>query len=231
MSHSVMEERGCDNPLALESVRSVENTRVTEHYFSAEPSSPGRARDISFTAGGQDFTLGTAGGVHSASRLDPGTSVLLRKAELPAADTPGPMLDLGCGYGPIAVVLATRAPLAQVWAVDVNSRARELTEANAARLGLADRVRVAEPDAVPDGLLFQQIWSNPPIHPGKTELHQLLLRWLPTLAPGGVAWLVVGKYLGSDSLQSWLVGQGWSVTRHASANGFRVLKVGRPEDL
>jgi 16S rRNA (guanine1207-N2)-methyltransferase len=226
-----MDKKERDNPPAAESVRSGENTRVTEHYFSEEPGASGRARDISFTVAGQEFTLGTAGGVFSAGRLDPGTSVLLRKADLPTADTPGPLLDLGCGYGPIAAVLATRAPLAEVWAVDVNSRARELTAANADRLAVADRVRVAAPDAVPDDLSFHQIWSNPPIHPGKAELHQLLLRWLPTLAPGGVAWLVVGKYLGSDSLQAWLIEQGWAVSRHASANGFRVLKVTRPEGV
>ena len=57
--------------------------------------------------------------------------MLLRKAELPGPQTEGVLLDLGCGYGPIAMVLATTAPKAQVWAVDVNSRARELTAPNA----------------------------------------------------------------------------------------------------
>jgi 16S rRNA (guanine1207-N2)-methyltransferase len=196
-----------------------------EHYFTAEPVAAAARRTVEFTAAGRDFALGAAGGVFSADRLDPGTAVLLRKAALPGPDEPGPLLDLGCGYGPIACVLATVAPRAQVYAVDVNARARELAAANAAAVGAADRVRVSAPDEVPDGVRFAQLWSNPPIRVGKAELHALLDRWLPRLAPGGVGWLVVGRHLGGDSLHRWLVDQGWRVERHASQKGFRVLRV------
>lgn len=199
-----------------------------DHYFSAEPSSAGQSYDIAFTAGGVTYTLAAARGVFSASRLDPGTAVLLRKAPLPAADEPGPLLDLGCGYGPIATVLADRAPAATVYAVDVNARARALAARNAAASGQAARVRVSAPDEVPDGVLFRQIWSNPPIRVGKAELHDLLRRWLPRLRADGEAWLVVARHLGADSLQEWLDGQGWRVDRHASQRGFRVLRVSRP---
>ncbi|TWH66593.1 16S rRNA m(2)G 1207 methyltransferase [Micromonospora olivasterospora] len=198
-----------------------------DHYFTAEPAVPARPREVEFTVAGRAYTLASAGGVFSADRLDPGTAVLLRKAELPAPEVAGPLLDLGCGFGPITCVLADRAPRAAVWAVDVNKRARELTAANAARLGAADRVRVAAPDEVPDGLTFAQLWSNPPIHVGKEGLHELLRRWLPRLAPDGVAWLVIARHLGGDSLHRWLVEQGWQVERHASQKGFRVLRVTR----
>ncbi|HEX5597401.1 MAG TPA: methyltransferase [Micromonosporaceae bacterium] len=195
------------------------------HYFTAEPGPAGNRRTIEFAVAGRDYSLITAGGVFSGDRLDPGTAVLLRKAELPTSDTAGPLLDLGCGYGPIACVLASRAPAATVYAIDVNARARELTAENAARLDAADRIRVAAPDEVPDGIEFAQIWSNPPIRIGKAELHQLLARWLPRLAPQGVAWLVVARHLGGDSLHRWLVDQGWQVERHASQKGYRVLRV------
>ncbi|MEV4414187.1 methyltransferase [Catellatospora sp. NPDC049609] len=200
-----------------------------EHYFTAEPGASARPREVVFTIGGRDYELAAAGGVFSATRLDPGTTVLLKKAELPAADSAGSLLDLGCGYGPISMVLATRSPGTQVWAVDVNARARELTAENAKRLQVADRVRVADPDGVPGDVVFTQIWSNPPIRIGKEELHALLLRWLPRLTPGGTAWLVVAKHKGADSLQQWLAEQGWPTERHASGSGFRVLKVTRPE--
>jgi 16S rRNA (guanine1207-N2)-methyltransferase len=165
--------------------------------------------------------------VFSADRLDPGTAVLLRKAPPPALDLAGELLDLGCGYGPIACVLATAAPRAVVWAVDVNGRARELAAANAAATGVADRVRVAAPDQVPAAVRFAQIWSNPPVRVGKAELHGMLGGWLPRLRPDGVAWLVVARNLGGDSLQQWLIGQGWTVIRHASQKGYRVLRVTR----
>jgi 16S rRNA G1207 methylase RsmC len=200
---------------------------TADHYFSAEPAVSDHRGRIEFTVAGRAYDLAVAAGVFSAGRLDPGTAVLLRKADLPTAATGGTLLDLGCGYGPIAAVLAVEAPAATVWAVDVNSRARELTAENAASLGIADRVRVAAPDDVPGAVTFEQIWSNPPTHVGKTELHALLERWLPRLAPGGVAWLVINRNLGGDSLHAWLVTHGWDVARTASQRGFRVLRVTR----
>jgi 16S rRNA G1207 methylase RsmC len=200
---------------------------TAEHYFSAEPSAPAQRGEIEFGVAGRDYTLVVASGVFSAGRLDPGTAVLLRKGGLPGAATTGVFLDLGCGYGPIASVLASESPQATVWAVDVNSRARELTAENAQRLGLAERLHVAAPDDVPGDLMFDQIWSNPPTHVGKAELHAVMERWLPRLAPEGVAWLVINRNLGGDSLHAWLVELGWDVSRVASQRGFRVLRVSR----
>jgi 16S rRNA (guanine1207-N2)-methyltransferase len=198
---------------------------TADHYFSAEPAAPARRAEIEFSAAGRVYRLVVASGIFSAGRLDPGTAVLLRKGDLPTAATGGVLLDLGCGYGPIAAVLATEAPDATVYAIDVNSRARELTAENAATLGLAERVRVLAPDDVPADVTFDQIWSNPPTHVGKAELHVLMDRWLARLAPAGVAWLVINRHLGGDSLHTWLVERGWVVERMASQNGFRVLRV------
>lgn len=197
-----------------------------EHYFTANPTAPARASVVTFQAGGREFRLRAAGGVFSAERLDPGTAVLLRKAPLPGPATEGTLLDLGCGYGPVACVLATLAPRATVYAVDVNSRALELTRANADQLGVD--ITACGPDEVPAELRFAQIWSNPPIRIGKPALHALLRHWLARLAPDGVAWLVVARHLGGDSLAAWLRDEGHDVVRHASQQGYRVLRVRRP---
>jgi len=86
---------------------------------------------------------------------------------------------------------------------------------------------VSSPDDVPQELLFDVIWSNPPIKAGKKELHDLLTRWLERLTPQGVAVLVVNKNLGSDSLAKWLGDLGWNVKRISSRQGYRVLLVRR----
>lgn len=198
---------------------------IGDHYFSSQPAAPLERRQVAFEVAGREYRLATAAGVFSADRLDSGTAVLLRKAPLPAPDATGPFLDLGCGYGPIATVLASAAPGATVYAVDVNARALDLVRDNAAALGLSDRVVVATPAEVPDSVTFAGIWSNPPIRIGKEELHGMLDRWLPRLAPGGTAWLVVARHLGGDSLQGWLSARGWQVGRHASQKGYRVLRV------
>jgi hypothetical protein len=92
-----------------------------EHYFTTDPTAPARASEVEFVVAGREYRLRSAGGVFSADRLDPGTAVLLRKAELPGLATTGRSSILECGYGPIACVLATTAPAATVYAVDVNA--------------------------------------------------------------------------------------------------------------
>lgn len=209
---------------------SAEQQTPAEHYFSESPDSPPQQRYVEFRTADRPLRLIASSGVFSAGRLDPGTAVLLRKAPLPTGR--GVYLDLGAGYGPIACALATRAPAATVYAVEVNARALGLVRENARLLGLGDRLVAATPDEVPDDVRFDQIWSNPPIRVGKAALHDMLRRWLPRLTPQGVAWLVVARNLGGDSLHTWLQSQGWQVDRHASQKGYRVLRVmahaGRP---
>lgn len=190
------------------------------HYFDT-PDTQGRNRRISARIWGRDYTFTTSSGVFSGSRLDLGTSVLLREVSPPER---GHILDLGCGFGPMAVALATHSPQVTVDAIDVNDRALELTRTNAAAYGVSDRVRIARPEAIPTETTYTEIWSNPPIRIGKAALHELLLTWLPRLTRDGNAFLVVGKNLGADSLQRWLVEHGFACERIASAKGFRVLQ-------
>jgi 16S rRNA (guanine1207-N2)-methyltransferase len=197
---------------------------MSEHYFSGRPQSQEVRKPVTLSVWGRTLTLQSATGVFASGRLDIGTAVLFRETEPPTR--PGRYLDLGCGYGVIACALATVVPDAEVWAVDVNERALSLTTENAAACSVAERVATALPDGVPPGLAFDEIWSNPPIRVGKDALHGLLLRWLPRLAPGGRAVLVVGRHLGADSLQRWIRDSGWRCDRLASAKGFRVLEVG-----
>jgi 16S rRNA (guanine1207-N2)-methyltransferase len=191
------------------------------HYFETPTGDRKDPRRVELTVPGRTLTLETETGVFSRARLDPGTGVLLEVAPPPAQE--GHLLDLGCGYGPIGLTMAALAPGATVWAVDVNQRARELCERNAARNRLGN-VRVRAPDEVPAGARMAAIWSNPPIRVGKLALHEMLATWLDRLAPGGEAYLVVQRHLGSDSLQRWLEERGWPTARIASRKGFRVLR-------
>ena len=198
----------------------------SDHYFSAEPASQQERRTITVSLDGEPLTLTTAGGVYSPDRLDPGTAVLLAGAPDPSPT--GHLLDIGCGWGPISIVLARRSPAAHVWGIDVNRRSLDLARLNAAAAGLTNAT-FCEPDDVPDDVRFATIWSNPPIHVGKAALHALLGRWLPRMTSDGVAHLVVQKHLGSDSLQRWLNAQDWglSCTRLSSAKAFRILEIRR----
>lgn len=198
----------------------------SDHYFSSQPSSEMVLRSLPVTLAGRDVEVQTAGGVFSPSALDIGTRVLL--GSVPPPPPGGDLLDLGCGWGPIALSLALESPRATVWAVDVNERALELTRRNAESLGLTN-VNAVRPEDVPAGLTFRTIWSNPPIRVGKNELHGMLTAWLPRLADASDAWLVVARNLGADSLQRWIEAEldDLRVQRTATSKGFRVLKVRR----
>ena len=200
---------------------------MSEQYFATEPSAPHREGKVRVLLPDLHLELQTDAGVFSPRRLDAGTRLLLDVAPPPPAT--GNVLDLGCGYGALALVLAARAPDAQVWAVDVNARALALTGANAARAGLPN-VSCALPEDPGLPPVFDLIWSNPPVRIGKKALHELLARWLGRLAPGAAAYLVVQRNLGSDSLHRWLAASGWTVERAAARSGYRVLKVMGADD-
>ncbi|MER3388485.1 MAG: methyltransferase [Microcella sp.] len=200
---------------------------AADHYFSDQPQGELVLSPLTVTLADREIEVVTAGGVFSPRALDAGTRVLLTSA--PPPPTTGHVLDLGCGWGPIALSLALRSPDATVWAVDVNERSLDLTRRNAARLGLSN-VTAVRPEQVPDDVRFSTIWSNPPIRVGKHELHGMLELWLPRLELDASAWLVVARNLGSDSLHRWLEESfaGWaSVARATADKGYRVLRVRR----
>ena len=208
-----------------------------DHYFAAVPAAADDRREISVVLDGYPLQVETARGVFSPGHVDLGTTVLLDTVGAPTA---GNVLDLGCGWGPIALTAAIRTPSARVYAVDVNERALDLVSRNAARV--SERIEIApidalRPDAVDPSLRFDALWSNPPIRIGKAALHELLTQWVPRVKAGGEVWLVVQKNLGADSLSAWLAqqrddaGVPWGdIDKVRSSKGFRVLRLTRSRD-
>ena len=194
-----------------------------EHYFSEQPTGEFKPKKIVTAIDGQRVELLTAGGTFSPDHMDTGTAILLEHAN--QAPNSGNLLDLGCGWGPIALTLAKKNPEATVWAVDVNERSLELTRMNAEKLGLTN-IRVAHVDDVPAELTFTGIWSNPPIRVGKEALHDILNKWLVRLDEECEAYLVVSKDLGADSLLKWMQAEfeAMQSERIETAKGFRIIR-------
>jgi len=190
-----------------------------EQYFDREPASPSDRQGVVLDLPDLRIALTADRGTFSFSRVDTGTEVLLRLA--PTPEIPGDLVDLGCGYGPIAIALAHRYRNRQVWAVDINRRALELARENAERAGLTN-VRVAEPEQV-GAEKIAAIYSNPPVRIGKEAMRRLLLKWLARVADGGFAVWVVKKNLGADTLADFLTEAGYPTTRVRSRQGYRVL--------
>lgn len=199
-----------------------------EQYFSASPNSLDLRRTLHVDLRGHDVSVQVSNGVFSSSKLDLGTAVLLKHAPQPPEN--GRFFDIGCGWGAISLALGFESPNAQIYAVDVNERALELTDINAKNAGLNNIHTYLVEDALKEDELkdIDLIWSNPPIRVGKDILHNILLTWLPRLKVGGAAYLVVQKNLGSDSLIPWLsenLGEDFSVEKYASSKGYRIIEV------
>jgi len=195
-----------------------------QHYFSEQPQDIGKTHQVEFELEGKSFSLTAASGTFSSTRLDPGTRVLLKQSGyFPQG---GNVLDIGCGWGPISLSIASLRPQTKVWGLEINARSIELARQNAKRLKV-DNFQAVRAEDIDSALLFDAIWSNPPIRVGKLVLHGLMETWLPRLAPGGIAMLVVQKQLGAESFQKWLTEkfQSMKVERHSIDKGYRVIRV------
>jgi|TARA_B110000467_G_scaffold139504_1_gene138939 16S rRNA (guanine1207-N2)-methyltransferase len=198
-----------------------------EHYFSSEPTTKKIETEVSFEVDGVRFDMAAASGTFSSTKLDAGTKVLLSHTAMLPKD--GNVLDLGCGWGPIGIVIAALHPASKVHAVDINQRSIEQTRANADRIGLPN-LSICLAEDLPSDLKFDAIWSNPPIRIGKVALHELLRAYIPRLGDGGRAVFVVQKNLGADSLIRWLAEEypSHSVSRIGTAKTYRIIEVANP---
>ena len=192
------------------------------HYFNRKPETPSKRQTMEVELAGSKLKVLTDRGVFSSAGVDKGTQVLLKHTELVAMS--GTVMDLGAGWGAISISLARSNPDLEVLAIEINSRAIELIEANAELLNLQN-IKTLQLSQVQNESI-DQIWSNPPIRIGKPALHELLIESFTKLKKGGEAFLVVQKHLGADSLAKWLEQeQNHRVQKIDNSKGFRVFRV------
>lgn len=194
-----------------------------EQYFAVRPSAAHRRRELRFLYRGELLIFETDTGVFGSTALDPGTALLIGVLD------PGPaesVLDLGCGWGPIGLAAARRAPQGRILLTDVNRRALRLARRNARQNGL-ERVEVREgPGYAPvGGERFDLIVTNPPYHAGRPAVLSILDGAPEHLTPRGRL-MLVGK--GSQGIQHYQhhLAETWpgGVLVRARGSGYRVLE-------
>ena len=210
---------------------------MSQQYFAEQPGRGARRPGSRARASLPDLhlELATDSGMFSPSRLDPGTRLLLETA--PAPPAAGHLLDLGCGYGPLALVLAARSPAARVWAVDVNTRALELCARNAEPRGPAERALRRAPMTRPCPAAFALIWSNPadPDRQGRAARAARGLAGSPGARRHSAYLVVQRRPRNPTRCSAGCRRAGWPADRVAARSGYRVLRVrrrgrGRPRD-
>lgn len=165
---------------------------MTTHYYSKKPSTPRRKEMISDVIRGVPVEFMVEPGVFSHRRVDPGTRLLLEKAEIPQEGT---VLDLGCGYGVIGIVIAKLNPKLKVYMVDINKRAVELAKLNAKLNNVEKQVIVLHGDLyepVKD-IKFNLIITNPPFTAGFSIVERIIVEAKQHLETHGTIQLVAKR--------------------------------------
>jgi 16S rRNA (guanine1207-N2)-methyltransferase len=174
-----------------------------DHYFSRERPEEISLQEITCHLAGLPTRVFTARGVFSADRLDRGTELLIGALDL---DPAARVLDLGCGWGPLAITAARLVPQGSVVATDVNPLAVELTTRNAEEHDLHN-LRAMQADGLGafDDEAFDVIVTNPPVRAGWRVVFPLIDDAPRVLGPGGVLYLVARTRQGADTVQRRII--------------------------
>ena len=193
------------------------------HYFINDETLSHNEKEITYKINGESFTLLTDRGVFSKSELDEGSRLLIEV--LLSQKLTGKILDLGCGYGPIGLTLASLTPSLNVICSDVNTRALSLCEKNALSLQLNNRVTCLHSDIYTEiEGQFDSIVSNPPIRAGKKVTYAIYTGAKDHLIDGGSLYIVIRRQQGAPSVMKFLEEQFGNVTVLTRKKGFYVLK-------
>ncbi|WP_265455979.1 class I SAM-dependent methyltransferase [Enterococcus sp. HY326] len=196
---------------------------MANHYFSENPETAHQFENWRFTLLGHEFQFTTDSGVFSRNTVDYGSRVLLEAfdwQELPD----GTLLDVGCGYGPIGLALS-KASGKTVEMVDINQRAVELAEKNAAtnQLNNVD-IHTSNIYETLHQTSYAAIISNPPIRAGKKVVHEILSAAEPLLKTGGTLTIVIQKKQGAPSAEKKMAEVFGNVEIVTKDKGYYILK-------
>lgn len=175
------------------------------HYYTNDPDLAHDEHSFSFELGGHSLRFTSDNGVFSKHTIDFGSRVLIATALAQPELTAGPILDLGCGYGPIGISIAKALPERQVTMSDVNERAMALAQRNAEENGVAEQINIIESSVYEqiDGK-FGVILTNPPVRAGKSIVTAMLSGAREHLLPGGEIFVVLQKKQGAPSAKKLL---------------------------
>ncbi|MCM3570057.1 class I SAM-dependent methyltransferase [Neobacillus mesonae] len=171
---------------------------MTEHYYSRTQNVESNPQYWDFSLRNHRLRFKTDNGVFSKREVDFGSRLLIESFISPTIE--GPILDVGCGYGPIGLSIAKDEQDRMIHMVDVNERAIQLAKENAG-LNKIQNVEIYESDRLSsvNEMNFAAILTNPPIRAGKKTVHDIFEQSALHLVPNGELWIVIQKKQGAPS--------------------------------
>ncbi|MBR1796468.1 MAG: class I SAM-dependent methyltransferase [Clostridiales bacterium] len=199
-------------------------------YFEAVPETPSDRKVIDYRINGMNFRFTTDTAVFSKSSVDKGTELLLEAViddiKSRGAGRDESLLDLGCGWGVVGIVLKSVFTLFEVTSVDINSRAVALTRENA-RLNLnsPDKIYVSDVlTSVPEEKLFDTVVTNPPVRAGKKTVFAFYEQSYEHLKENGAIYVVLQRKQGADSTKRKLQELFGNCETISIKGGYHVMK-------
>jgi len=166
------------------------------HYFENDEKLLSSKFSFNYEFSGEPFQFMSDRGVFSKDYLDYGSYLLLKEVyQLPLGSS---LLDLGCGYGPIGIILKRMQPQLDLVQVDVNERAISLAQENAYLNKIESEILICH-DICELNRSFTTICLNPPIHAGKKLIFELYEKARLCLEEGGSFYVVIKKKHGASS--------------------------------
>lgn len=193
-----------------------------QQYFASQPQAQSDARPFTLTWQGREYRFLTDAGVFSKGELDFGTKVLLGALPDPGD---GQLLDLGCGWGAVGVLMGALYPAAHITMTDINQRAVALARENARANGVSATVVAGDGLEQAPGP-WDVIALNPPIRAGKQVVYRLFAQCAAALTPGGALYVVIRRQQGADSAKQYLRTLFDQVDTVARKGGFHVFRCG-----
>ncbi|MBF0707179.1 class I SAM-dependent methyltransferase [Alkalihalobacillus hwajinpoensis] len=194
-----------------------------EHYYTKNPGVKSSPNKIDADLRGSKFQFTTDSGVFSKKEIDFGSKLLIESFEEPELE--GDIVDVGCGYGPIGISLASEFSNRYFYMLDINERATELAMSNAIKNRVHNLSVMASDqlNAVKDKT-FASVLTNPPIRAGKQVVHGILEEAYDILKKGGTLWVVIQKKQGAPSAITRLEEMFEHVETVVKKKGYYILK-------
>lgn len=170
-----------------------------EHYYTSNPKSEEDIQSFEYKAAGEVFTFYTNTGVFSKKYVDFGSMLLVNTILQQNEMLSGRLLDLGCGYGPMGIILARAFPYIEVTMADINQRAVEMAEKNIKANNIANACVLQSDGFEQISGDFDNIITNPPIRAGKAVIYRLFEEAYDHLKKNGGFYAVIQKKQGSES--------------------------------
>ena len=199
-----------------------------EHYYSGKPTSEIIEGSTEAVFNDRKFRFKTSTGVFSKKFIDFGSALLIRTFLVDYDKNESKILDIGCGYGPIGIVIASFFKKAEVDLADINERAVELAVSNAAENNV-ENVSIFISDSFESvSGTYDAIVTNPPIRAGKKTVFGFFEGSYEKLVSGGVFYCVIQKKQGAESAHKKLAELFGNCEMIARKSGYQILKSSKP---